>query len=88
MHLSFVQITDSGVSLANATPAFHSQRNYDYTRRPVAVAVHHDLKLEIHGKDFTASTKLSVDDALGLITMLSYVVREQLAIQAATAGRA
>lgn len=88
MQLSFVQISDSGVSLANATPASHIKRNYDYSRRPVAVAVHHDLTIEIHGKDFSTSTKLSPDDALGLITMLSYVVREQLALQAARSGRA
>jgi len=87
MPLSFVQISDAGVTLANARPTAHKRRNHDYSRRPIGVALHHDLTIELHGEDFTASTRLSVDDAMGLISMLSYAVREQLARQAANGGR-
>lgn len=87
MPLSFVQISDAGVTLANARPAAHTRRNHDYSRRPIDVGLHHDLTIELHGEDFSASTKLSVEDAMGLISMLSYAVREQLARQAASGAR-
>lgn len=81
MHQPFVEISDSGVSIAHSQPARYASRKHDYKRRPVNVALHHDLTLEIHGEHFSTSTKLSVDDAMGLISMLSYAVREHLAQQ-------
>ena len=46
--------------------------------KPVKVAVHRDLTLQLHGARFSASTKLTPDDALALANMLIYLVREQL----------
>jgi hypothetical protein len=46
--------------------------------KPVKVSIHHDLSIELHGDNFSVKRVLSVDEALGLIGMLSYVVREQL----------
>lgn len=79
MHQPFIHIADAGVSIAHAQPASYARRKHDYKRRPVNVALHHDLTLEIHGEHFSTSTKLSIDDAMGLISMLSYAVREHLA---------
>lgn len=78
MHQPFIHISDAGVNIAHAQPACYARRKHDYMRRPVNVALHHDLTLEIHGEHFSTSTKLSVDDAMGLISMLSYAVREHL----------
>ncbi len=79
MHQPFVEISDSGVNVAHSQPTRYASRKHDYKRRPVNVALHHNLTLEIHGEHFSTSTKLSVDDAMGLISMLSYAVREHLA---------
>ena len=49
----------------------------DHTRRPVDFAVHHDLDLEIHGEHFSATVRLTHQDALDLIMRLSYGMREQ-----------
>ena len=72
----FTTINDNGLSFTGSRPVAHDPHKHDYSRRPVKVSLHHDLTLEIHGEHFTTSTKLTVDDALGLIGILSYVVRE------------
>lgn len=45
---------------------------------PVKVAVHHDLSIELHGENFSVRRALTLDEALGLIGMLSYVLRERV----------
>lgn len=80
----FIQITDAGAVVATTRPTAPDPGKHDYRRRPVKVALHHNLTLEIHGEHFTTSTKLSVDDAMGLISMLSYAVREHLVVQPAS----
>lgn len=50
-----------------------------YADKPVHIAVHHDLTLQLHGSHFNASVRLSADEALGLLNILAYVVREHLA---------
>lgn len=72
----FITITDNGVTVTDHRPVAHIPHKHDYSHRPVKVAIHHDLRVEIHGNNFTTSTKLSVEDALGLIAMLGYLVRE------------
>lgn len=74
--MPFVEITDAGIAMLGARPA--RCKPQDYTKRPTKVAVHHDLTIELHGTDFSAHTRLSVGEALGLISMLTYVVREVL----------
>mgnify|MGYP006913203491 CR=1 FL=1 len=59
MHQPFVEISDSGVNIAHSQPARHVSRKHDYKRRPVNVALHHNLTLEIHGEHFSTSTKLN-----------------------------
>lgn len=76
MQTPFTTINDHGVTFTGHRPVAHDPHKHDYSRRPVKVAIHRDLTLELHGANFTASTKLSVDDALGLVSMLAYVVRE------------
>jgi hypothetical protein len=49
----------------------------DYSRKPVQVAVRQDLSIEIHGANFSATADLSPGDALGLISMLAYSLRER-----------
>lgn len=50
----------------------------DYSKQPVQVAVRHDLTLELHGERFSASTRLTAGQALGLMSMLAYLLREEL----------
>ena len=47
-------------------------------KSPVEIAIHHDLSIELHGDHFSVSRKLTIDEALGLIGMLSYVTREHV----------
>ena len=75
----FATINDTGLTFTGSRPVAHDPHKHDYSRRPVKVALHHDLTLEIHGEHFTTSTKLTVDDAMGLIMMLGYIVREHAA---------
>lgn len=48
----------------------------DHTRRPVDFSVRRDLDLEIHGEHFSATVRLTPEDALGLIMRLTYGIRE------------
>ena len=45
---------------------------------PLKVAIRHDLTIELHNDNFSISRKLTIDEALGLIGMLNYVVREHV----------
>lgn len=45
---------------------------------PVQVAIRHNLSIELHGDNFSIVKKLTIDEALGLIGMLTYVTREHL----------
>jgi len=75
----FVSITDAGTDFLAQRPEAYQPGKHDYNTKPVRVAVRHDLSLELHGEHFSVSAKLSADDALGIIGMLTYVLREQLA---------
>ena len=76
MQTPFTTINDNGVTFTGHRPVALDPIKHDYSRRPIKVAVHRDLTLELHGANFTVTTKLSVDDALGLIGILTYAVRE------------
>lgn len=78
MQTPFVTISDAGIAFFDHRPA-RDPTKHDYSRRPVKVALHHDLTLELHGEHFSASTQLTLDDALGMISMLGYVLREHQA---------
>lgn len=59
----------------------------DYTKKPVQFAIRRDpLGLEIHGDNFSAVIDLSMDDALSIILMLTYAVREAAYTPARTEG--
>ena len=74
----FVSISDDGMAFLAQHPDAHQPGKHDYDKKPVRVAVHRDLSLELHGERFSVSTKLTADDALGIISVLTYVLREQL----------
>ena len=77
-----VTINPKGVVSIDRKPAAAAP-GQDYSKQPVQVALRHDLTLELHGAKFSVGTKLSVDQALGLINLLAYVVREQVALRGA-----
>lgn len=61
----------------NVIPEPPNTVNFDYTKKPVQFAIRRDpLGIEIHGKNFSAVIDLTVDDALSVILMLTYAVRE------------
>lgn len=78
MNQPFVKITDAGVSFLGQRPGDDQPGKHDYQKKPVRVEVNHDLSIELHGPAFSATTQLTVDEALGIIAMLNYVVREKL----------
>lgn len=77
----FININDAGVAFLAESPKSPPPGKSDYDKKPVKVAVHHDLTIELHGANFSTSTKLTPDEALGLISMLAYVVREKLYVE-------
>jgi hypothetical protein len=50
----------------------------DYSKQPVQAAIRHDLTLELHGERFSARAKLTPGQALGLMSVLAYLLREEL----------
>lgn len=87
MQQPFITITDAGVQIAASRPTNRPAAGDAYARRPVKVGVHHNLTLEIHCENFSTSTKLSVDDALGLVNRLAYAVREHVAFPSSASGQ-
>lgn len=76
----FISISDTGVALLDEAPA-RPRPTSQKPPKPVTVAVHHNLTLELHGEGFSTSTKLTPGEALGLISMLSYLLRDQLEVE-------
>ncbi len=49
----------------------------DYTKKPVQFAIRRGpMGLEVHGENFSTVINLTPDDALSIILMLTYAVRE------------
>lgn len=80
MTFQFISITDKGVALLHQQPPRLCSPGKTAPAKPVTVAVHHDMTLELHGQGFSASTKLSPGDVLGLISMLGYLLRDHLEV--------
>ena len=74
----FIKITDNGIAFEGQRPSDDLPDKNDYGKKPVQVAVHHDLSIELHGKNFSVRTTLTPDQALAIISMLAYVVREKI----------
>jgi hypothetical protein len=71
-----VTIGANGVVVVDHTPAGRPDRGY--AKNAVQLAVRHDLSIELHGKNFSATKKLTTGEALGLISTLAYLLREDL----------
>ena len=74
----FVSISDDGMAFLAQRPEAHQPGKHDYNKKPVRVAIHRNMTLELHGEHFSVSTKLTADDALGIINMMAYVLKEKL----------
>ena len=74
----FVYITDAGMEFLAKRPPDPLHCPPPTTNKPVNVAVRHDLSIELHGEHFSVSTQLTADQALSIISMLAYVLREGL----------
>lgn len=85
MQKPFITITDAGIQISDNRPGGCQPDPTAFTKKPVRVSVHRDLTLEVHGRNFSTSTNLSIDDALGIISLLTFVVSETL--QAQSRGR-
>lgn len=48
-----------------------------YAERPVQFSVHRDLRLQLHGARFVVTMQLTDEDALSLISLLSFTLRER-----------
>jgi hypothetical protein len=77
-----------GVTVINPPAREPGRRPSDYKTRPVQVAVHRDLTLEIHGENFSAKAKLDLNQAMGLAMMALFVCRDHPAVQQAPRGDA
>lgn len=66
---------DGAVKVLTGPPPKAAQ--IDYKKKPVQFAIRRDpLALEIHGENFSTTMDLNMDDALSIILMLTYAVRE------------
>lgn len=81
MNQPFINIDESGVAILAQRPGKQDPGKHDYRKKPVKVAIHHDLTIELHGEHFTASYQLSPGEALALMSMLSYALREHLEVE-------
>lgn len=77
-----------GVSVINPPAREPGRHPSDYKARPVQVAVHRDLTLEIHGETFSTKAKLDLDQAMGLAMMILFACRDHPAVQRAPRGAA
>lgn len=71
-----VTIGADGVVVIDHAPAERPDRGYE--KNPQQIAVRHDLSIELHGKNFSVTKKLTTGEALGLISTLAYLLREDL----------
>ena len=78
MNKPFVNVDDSGLVILGARPTPREPGKHDYRDKPVRLSIHHNLTIELHGEQFSASHRLAADEALALISMLGYVLREEL----------
>ncbi|MDP2188452.1 MAG: hypothetical protein Q8J69_07185 [Sphingobacteriaceae bacterium] len=76
---TFFTIDETGLSMGSPPAAERGRLPQDYKDRPVRTAVHRDLTIELHGEFFSASTKLNLDEAMGLAMLLMLVCRDQAA---------
>ena len=74
----FVHITDAGMAFLEKRPDDGHPHQANYEKKPVHFAIRPGLTIELHGEHFKISTKLTPDEALGLVMMLAYQLREQL----------
>lgn len=66
---------DGAVKVLTGPPPKAAQ--IDYKKKPVQFAIRRvPLGLEIHGENFSTVIDLTTDDALSIILMLTYAVRE------------
>jgi hypothetical protein len=66
----------TGVTIRHAAPPPEHPRYYG--KQPVQFTMHHDCTLEMHGEHFSAKMQLTNDSALGLASMLLFLVRNDL----------
>jgi hypothetical protein len=76
MTQQFIKINSEGIQYLNDPP----EKKFSFEDRNTEAGIRGDLTLEIHGKNFLAQHQLTVDDALGLIAILGYNLREKLYI--------
>jgi hypothetical protein len=77
-----------GVTVISPPAREPGRRPSDYKARPVQVAMHRDLTLEIHGETFSTKAKLDLDQAMGLAMMILFACRDHPAVLQAPRGAA
>lgn len=76
MTQQFIKINSEGIQFLNEPPKNHSQGFDEFTK--VISGVTGDLTLVTYGENFVVEHELTNDDALGLIAILGYKLREKL----------
>lgn len=72
----YFKIRPDGTVTVQAPPNYQPGQG-DYSKEPVKVAIQRDpFGLEIHGGNFSCVANLTKIDALGIILMLAYWLRE------------
>ena len=75
----YFKISANGTVNVLPAPPPRTGCKFDYSKKPVQVSIRQSpLGLEIHGENFSTSITLDTDDALSVILMLTYGVRELL----------
>ena len=72
----FIKITSEGIQFLNEPPKEHPKFFDDPTK--IISGVQKDTTLVVYGKNFVVEHELTIDDALGLIAVIGYQLREKL----------
>jgi len=79
MNAAYIDIDSRGrATIAPTAPPTAPRPCLSYSAKPVQLALRHGLMLEMHGRQFRAAAALDLEDALSLISMLSYLIRDQI----------
>jgi hypothetical protein len=79
MKKKFVKISEKGIEFLNEAPPHPKFKSKD-RKTEVGITGHwtKDMVIHILGENFSASHILTIDDALGLVALIGYELRERL----------
>ncbi|MCF8211998.1 MAG: hypothetical protein K9K38_21725 [Rhodoferax sp.] len=77
-NIPFIQIDAHGVHFLAERPEPHTPGQHDYSKDPFRLSVlPGHLGIELHGEKFSVKKNLTIDEALSLVLLLTFAIREE-----------